>query len=275
MWAAVIAEHAHADRIDVVSTFDVHEEVIPNTEWAEFAENERQEWLEKSELANGTFELSYELLRGSGLKALLGKMVTGEYDLVILQKGSNGSHFEERVVRESTSGVLIVPEGSKPDLSHIMLAVDFSDISKLAIEWAESFASLADGEVELKALHIMQMPSSSKARALINEQELRERIESISKDKLNDFLQENAELAEKWIQFVAEHPLPFAKILEESSGAESGLLVVGSHGLNAISSALLGGQSIELIRSAKCPLLMVKRKNERLGFIKRLLGFSK
>ena len=85
---------------------------------------------------------------------------------------------------------------------------------------------------------------------------------------------QKAKAENDWDQLIAENPIPSVQILEEAKMAESKLLVIGSHGKGALSTALLGGQSIDLIRECELPLLVVKKKNQTLSFVKQLLGVA-
>ncbi|MDB4673767.1 universal stress protein [Verrucomicrobiales bacterium] len=211
---------------------------------------------------------------GEPLRGLLELLVKGSYDLVLVPVADKqGRGFVERLVRKSPAGVLIVPAGCTPNLKRLRVAVDFSELSPLAMKWAEAFASIGETTPALEALHVMQMPAGSRATAAIEPGHLRAQIHQTSTEALKNFLEENAATPGSWKATVEEHGLSWMKILEEEEG-ENDLLVIGSHGRGAFSVALLGSQSAEIIREVQRPVLVVKQKNQTLGFLRQLVGLD-
>jgi len=274
-WVSMIAQEAESENIDVVTSVQGYDELISDTDWEKFAEHARAEWTASTPLKELNANVNYELHRRSGLQMMLSYMSSGTYDLVVLpREHSQALSFVERVCRKSTSGVLIVPKDCSPELSSIMLSLDFGNISELAIEWTEAFASMAPRKPELKALHVVQIPLQSRAFPAMDVEDFRAQLYDISKAQMKKFLKAHAKDAKAWKPVFEDHTLPSFKVLEVAERAKTDLLVIGSHGKGAISSALLGGQSIDIIRDCEIPLLVVKRKNETLGFIRRLLGMD-
>ena len=211
---------------------------------------------------------------GEPLRGLLTLLVEGNYDLVLVPvRDKHGRSFVERLVRKSPAGVLVVPAGCSPDLKRLRVAVDFSELSPLALKWAEAFASISETPPALEALHVMQMPQGARATAAIEPGHLRAQIHQTSMESLKNFLSETADTPDAWKPSVEEHGLSWMQILEEQEG-ENDLLVIGSHGRGAFSVALLGSQSAEIIREAQRPVLVVKQKNQTLGFLRQLVGLD-
>ena len=274
-WCRKITERSEAESVDVAHYLG---EILPEfpggtpTEEAVSSEKQRVEEIVERQLPGIPTKVIVET--GEPLRGLLGLLVNGSYDLILMPVGDKQSRgFVERLVRKSPAGVLIVPPGCKPDLKRLRVAVDFSELSPLALKWAEAFASISETPPALEALHVMQMPIGSRATAAIEPGHLRAQIYQTSMDALNNFLTETAATPDAWKASVEEHGLSWMKILEEEDG-ENDLLVIGSHGRGAFSVALLGSQSAEIIREVQRPVLVVKQKNQTLGFLRQLVGLD-
>jgi|SoiMethySBSTD1v2_1073268.scaffolds.fasta_scaffold115895_3 nucleotide-binding universal stress UspA family protein len=156
------------------------------------------------------------------------------------------------------------PYGSKSTVKRILAAVDFSEPSAYALTMGAHIARLA-GDSRCMALH-----------AYLNEGSVTtEEYESI------DLLRER----EAFQRFVA--PLDTAGVdvqpmLEEGASvahaveriAEShsvDLVVMGSRGQSKSVSTLLGSESEHVLTESKVPVLIAKRRGDRIGLLQALL----
>lgn len=275
-WCRAIAEHAEPEGTTLVRVLDDFLPEFPaETTEEDFMESEKQTL--ETEVSQILSELDTEsqILLGDPLKNLLSELSKGIYDLVVVPAHDAESRsIAERLARKSPVGVLLLPSEAEPHFNKILLPVDFSEISKLALEWATAFSTLSESEPELTALHIMCMPGNSRAMKMMEPEALRSVIRNSSIDELHSFIRENAKEPKDWKLLVAENPLAGAEIVAQAKKAESDLIVVGAHGKNALTIALLGGVVTEVIRQADRSTLIVKRKNQSLDFLRNLLGLS-
>jgi CPA2 family monovalent cation:H+ antiporter-2 len=195
-------------------------------------------------------------------------------DLLVI--GSHGrSGFErlllgsvtEKVVRKSPCPVMVVPAhtttASRPGLAgstrpRIVAAVDFSDASLTAVEYAISLAEEADADLVL--LHTIEVPP-----------ELREHLPVASDfDVARLHAEATAESLNRLRRLVPESARTFCHIATEvSEGAayrhilrvageqQADLIVMGVHGRGALDLLLFGSNTARVIRAATCPVLIV------------------
>lgn len=275
-WCKAIAHAANAKKVDLVSCLNdylpSHPPIAEQTGPLE-SEKARLDALQKQFPSPTETEVFIET--EEALKTLLNRLAEGDYDLVILPVNDLESRlFAERLARKSPVGVLAVPPDCPPNFSHILTAVDLSNLSPLCVEWSEAFASLAEGGSQLEALHVIKMPMGSRVTMAISEEHLRSEIERTSRDQLQDVISKTSQKREDWKLTIAEYPLASVELVKVANENAVDLVVIGSHGRGALSVALLGGQTAEVIRNTTRPVLVVKRKNENLGILQQLLGRS-
>lgn len=275
-WCVTIAHGADAKKVDLVTCIEDYLPAHPRSdEQADplEAERERLTHLEKRFPAPTETEVFVET--ENSLKFILNRLSEGDYDLVVLPVNDLESRlFAERLARKSPVGILAVPPDCPPRFSEILAAIDLSNLSTLCLGWAEAFASLSQGETNLEALHVIKVPRDSRTTMAISQEQLKLEIERASRENLSGFITKASNNPEAWLLNISEHPLASVEIVRTANENAVDLVVIGSHGRGALSVALLGGQTAEVIRNTTRPVLVVKKKNENLGILRQLLGRS-
>ena len=222
-------------------------------------------------------ELEVKIGEGNLLSASLHELASGDYDLVIAPLlDLESRNTAVRLARKSPVGVLAVPQGCKAPPSSILVGLDYSDLSTLAIEWAEAFSSLSEGNsTRLEAVNTIHLPHSSRATQAMDPKQFVDHLTNIAENQLDKFLADTAKDPKRWDQNVYEANLSGRFLAERVNKIHTGLLVVGSHGRGAFQIALLGSHTADILRESNRPVLVVKQKNQSLGFLRNLLGLSK
>ncbi len=133
----------------------------------------------------------------------------------------------------------------------VVVGVDGSDQSILAVHWAVQVATGLGAQVE--AVGAWQYPSSYGIGApLPGEWDPEKDTEQVLSDTLNKAL--DGKLPADLIQTVQEGN-PAAVLLDRSKGAA--MLVVGSRGHGGFAGLLLGSVSANVAERAGCPVLVV------------------
>jgi nucleotide-binding universal stress UspA family protein len=195
-------------------------------------------------------------------------------DLIVI--GSHGrSGFErlllgsvtEKVVRKSPCPVMVVPPRAQdapgPGLIHggrprILCAVDFSDASLSALEYAMSLAEEADADLSL--VHAIEVPpellehipvpddfdvdqchAAARASCL-------ERLRALVPPSVRTYCQ---------VETVAMEGAAYRQILRLSVEQKTDLIIMGVHGRGAVELLLFGSNTARVIRAATCPVLIV------------------
>lgn len=138
-------------------------------------------------------------------------------------------------------------------LKKILVPVDFSDVSKLALHYAASFCSEYGAElhllhvVEEEVLHPGHLDDTLNVAKIWKDESLK---------KLDAFLDRTMRNFE--VRPHVRGGLVFEGILACAAEQEIDLIVMGSHGVTGYVSAWLGGTAYEVARKSTCPVLTVK-----------------
>lgn len=209
-----------------------------------------------------------------GLRSTLKYLATGVYDLVVMPvEGAATRGIAERLARKSPVGVLMLPNVAPVPPRRIVASLDFSDLSALTLDWAEAFATLHPEGAELEAVHVLDLTLRTRATMVRDAERLREDIRETADWQMRSYLEENTRDAAKWENRLIEGQLPGSE-LADWVGRSGDLLVIGCNGRNALSIALLGSNAAEVIRLSERPVLVVKQKNQNLGFLRELIGWE-
>ena len=141
-------------------------------------------------------------------------------------------------------------------MRNILVAIDFSPVSKAVVEQAESLARAFSAE--LKLVHVAAPDpgfvgyeagprSVREARALEIRSEHRE-LQSIAEELRGRGISASA--------LMIQGPI-VEQIPDECRKLGSDLVVMGSHGHSALHRVLLGSVSEGVVRAAACPVLIV------------------
>jgi nucleotide-binding universal stress UspA family protein len=148
------------------------------------------------------------------------------------------------------------PKQSKM-LKNILVPVDFSDCSKLAIRYAVSQAKQFDGEITLLTV----IPDSHTAF----EYGEAEAITSLAKRKKN-LEKDLTRLADEALdglrhKTVVVHGRPFEEIVRTAQNLGTNLIVISTHGYPGETRVDLGSTTERVVRYATCPVLVVRSES--------------
>jgi nucleotide-binding universal stress UspA family protein len=168
----------------------------------------------------------------------------------------------DRVIRNSDCPVLAVrcsadTQPGLADFASVVLPVDYSDHSALAARYAAAFASAVG--VELKVVHVIDRSvhpsfySIGKENLLQLDPELKGRAEAA----IDDFMLA-AGIPVGYEKVILEGR-PAAEITRFAQACGRCLIVIASHGAGALERLMIGSTTEKVIRTAHCPVLVVKR----------------
>ncbi|RAV33281.1 universal stress protein [Corynebacterium heidelbergense] len=141
----------------------------------------------------------------------------------------------------------------------IVVAVDGSEASNIAVEWAAN-AAVKRGQ-PLKLASAYSMPQFMYADGMVPPQELYDELEGEANDKID-----NARAiaqgfsADLQISHEVRESSPIDFLLELSSGAE--MIVMGSRGLGGLSGLVMGSVSAAVVSHADCPVVVVRKDTQ-------------
>jgi nucleotide-binding universal stress UspA family protein len=214
-----------------------------------------------------------EVAEGHAATEIVDQATRFASDLVVL--GTHGrSGFErlllgsvtERVLRKAPCPVLSVPRqagavpATAPLFKRILCAVDFSDCSMRALQYALSMAQEADAR--LTVLHVFDLEGamSEDWRDRLTPPSLRKELETLEterRERLERAIPSNAR------EYCAIDPVmargtPYREILRVAEENQSELIVIGIHGRSAADLLFFGSTANHVVRQAACPVLTIR-----------------
>jgi nucleotide-binding universal stress UspA family protein len=274
-WLSCLATHAQADGVDVLACSRPVLAEYPAAGGEAGGDALHRALVEGAAceaLAGHAVEVGES--EGDPLAATLKRLATGVYDLVVVPVNGGATRgFAERLARKSPVGMLLLPEVAPVPPRRILASLDFSGLSELTIGWAEAFATLHPDGAELTAVHVLDLTLRTRATMIRDAGKLRDDIREAADWQMRSFLKDHARDASKWKHRLIEGQLPGHDLVSLAE-READLLVIGCQGRNALSIALLGSNAAEVVRRTDRPVLVVRRKNENLGFLRELIGWK-
>ena len=195
-------------------------------------------------------------------------------DLVVL--GTHGrSGFErlmlgsvtEKVLRKSPCPVLSVPPHAgdtapvRPLFKRILCAMDFSDCSMRALDYAVSLAQEADAS--LTVLHVFDLEGamSEHWRDRLTPPSLRKALETLENERRERLARVLPEGARTYcdVDTVMTGGTPYREILRLAGEKHSELIVMGVHGRHAADMLFFGSTTNHVVRQAPCPVLTIRQ----------------
>lgn len=142
-----------------------------------------------------------------------------------------------------------------PRLERILVAVDFSESSKAALDYAVAVASRFGASLQLvHAVEPCIYPEDLAAG--ISVEEIDARWTQRKKDELEAFraaaVKEGAAAT-----MVVIRGSPWAQVVETAKSWNADLIVIGTRGLTGLKHMLMGSTAERVVRHATCPVLVV------------------
>lgn len=143
-------------------------------------------------------------------------------------------------------------------INKILYPTDFSEPSKLALEYAAALAKQFDAELEI--LHIMFDETQVVSFYLpqVTMQSLSADIETGSEKQLTDFISEQPVL--NGVRYTKKliKGTPFLEIIKRAEESQADMIVLGTHGRTGLDHVLFGSTAEKVVRKAPCPVFTVR-----------------
>lgn len=190
-----------------------------------------------------------------------------QHDTALLVLGARGEGFlrqltlgstASRLVRKTRRPVLVVKQPPHECYRRVLVAVDFSPASLLALR---QLHQLAPGAT-LVLLHAVEIPFEGKMQyanvdpAIIQRYRIDAQLEGMR--KLRELAQ-TAALHDTSTQLLALHGNAARLIIEQEQEQDCDLIVVGKHGTHLVEELLLGSTTKHVLMEAQGDVLVVGR----------------
>jgi nucleotide-binding universal stress UspA family protein len=141
----------------------------------------------------------------------------------------------------------------------ILVAVDGSKESEWAFKKAIAIADRNDATLNL--INIIDTRSYAAVEAY--DRTIAERAQKFAEELLNDYKVEAEKAGVQHVNTIVEYGSPKTMISRDiSKKLEADLIICGATGLNAVERFLIGSVSENIVRSAKCDVLVVRTAEE-------------
>jgi nucleotide-binding universal stress UspA family protein len=268
--ARVVAVHV----APAVATAPVAPAPVPGAAVAPSPEERRTRARELEELASSIRasggEVEARSREGDVVRSVLDEAESLGADLIVMGTHGKGG-FErlvlgsvaEKVVRKAPCPVLTVspPAADEtpapPRYDRVLCAVDFSEASPRALEYALLLAEEPRSEVAL--VHVVEEPVYAflpPERDLGNERYWKELLQR-AEEHLEEFLPENADQLCAPSLHVRKGRVP-QEILSLARERDVQAIVMGVHGRGVLERLFLGSVTNHVLREANCPVLTVR-----------------
>ena len=212
----------------------------------------------------------------AALDELLTHVISRNADLLVV--GARRHHLAQRAAMLAPCSVLMVPDGAALSLDRLLVPVDFSETSELALREAARIASHAGSSVTVVAVESDEDPWLDwKDYPERYQQELDEFVNRVSGPGHGfDCLVEPehrldpGEPAGSGLDGF-EGARTAASILDVAERLGSTLIVAGTRGRTQAAAIFLGSVVEKIIHHSPVPVLAVKRPGHQLGLLEGLL----
>ncbi|MGR3175905.1 MAG: universal stress protein [Candidatus Scalindua sp.] len=172
----------------------------------------------------------------------------------------------ERIVRKARCPVMIIRGRKYVGFKRIIVPVDLSDCSRIALEYA--VATARAHKSKLTILHVYEgsyvepyikaANSEEEADGIIKE------IELVNETKYDEFLK-TVDLSGVEYEKLLKKGIPEFDIVEIAKEQQANLIVMGTHGRSGIRHILIGSTAEEVIRTVHCDTIIVKPEKFRFS----------
>lgn len=210
-------------------------------------------------------DIVFDVKEGEPLEQLLREAEILDPDLILIgQNTDSNAHgiLAKNLVRKVKCDSLIVPKTAKPEINKILVPIDFSPYSLMALKKAVAMADSMTTKPEVIALHVYDMPNFSTYKISRSPDQFKEMIHSNRIEGASNFIKSNikgvdldikVDLVARTGPGTGHYVMDYAK----SKGAD--LIIMGARGHSKVELLLLGSVTEKVLSSNEdIPVLVVK-----------------
>lgn len=198
-----------------------------------------------------------------------------DLDLLVIDQGEEDQahlNFLPKLTRNLTCDVAIVPATVPEDIRQLLVPIDFSKNSGMALQFAQLLASV-DKNITIKGLHLYRVPNGYRKVGKTFE-EFSEVVLENAKSEYRKFLDEydvDADTVDMTFLLQSGDTIP-TMINRYALSNKVDMILIGSRGRDTLSSFVLGSMAEQLItKEHYLPMVIVKNKGASLKLWEALL----
>lgn len=141
--------------------------------------------------------------------------------------------------------------------NNILIAIDFSENSTYAFEYALTLARQFDAE--LTVLHVINEPIDLRGFYVphISFEQLEKEIEAGAAGMMEKFCQEKMGEFRNFRTSIV-NGIPYEEIIRKAKEIDASLIVLGTHGRTGLDHIIFGSTAERVVRSSPCPVLSIR-----------------
>lgn len=219
-------------------------------------------------------DASYDIMvqEGPPLESFLRICKVKNADLIVMgrKRSLKGSGLlSGHIVRKSPASILLVTEKYNPSIQNILVPIDFSKHSTLALNLGQKLSE--NENVQMKFAHIYSVPTGY-SKSGKSYDEFAEIMKGHAINDMRKFYADHGVGKEVPCEYLlSDHDGKASLINDHAHQTGVDMILIGSRGRTA-TSALLIGSIVEkvLMLDSDIPILIVKNKGENMGFFEAL-----
>lgn len=221
--------------------------------------------------------IDYQVLDGIKLRSISAVVREHNIDLLVINRSDEHDSesevaFLQKVVRSVGCTITLVPPTLPDEINTLLVPMDFSKNSFMALEHALELAKQSMG-IKIHALHVYKIPSGYFKTGLTID-EFAEELLKAAKARLDKFLSDkkiDINSFDMHFKLQKNDSIPYM-INRFSFSNQVDAVIMGSRGRNTLSSFVLGSITEALIdRDQYLPLIIIKNKGRSMKLWDALL----
>lgn len=139
----------------------------------------------------------------------------------------------------------------------ILIAIDFSENSEYAFEYALTLAT--QFQAELTILHVINEPVDLRGFYVphISFEQLEKEIEEGAEKMMEKFCQTRMGDFSNYKTAIVTG-IPYEEVIKKAEDTGSSLIVLGTHGRTGLDHLIFGSTAERVVRGASCPVLTIR-----------------
>lgn len=212
----------------------------------------------------------------TGLQEMLRSARDHDLDMIVVgrrlphdQLGLGATFY--RMARKTPCDVLVVPAGAHAHLNRLLVLVDGSEHSRMALETAIQIAKTSGGRPQVVVQSVYSVGYGYGYTGKSFEEAARQ-LESVTRKRIEQFLEKiDTGGVDFQVTYTCSQDIAVASH-DQASAMNMDAIVVGSRGSTLPAIALLGANTERVLLNAPVPVLVVKRKGETFRFLDAVMA---
>ncbi len=235
-----------------------------------------QRMVEIKELVNNNFscpgvEVDYVIKQGQPTKEVMKFSEKEQIDLIVLGRKNErkgGGTVINRVARRAGCSIAVVPKGIKFSIDKMLVPIDYSNYSKLAIEKAIELSISSKKETQIITQNVYQVPSGYHYTG----KSFDEFAEIMRRNSQKDYQSFIRTVDLNGVEIETTYTLDkeedvIGDIYKQAGRKEASIIIIGAKGRTATTALFIGSKAEKLIHmDSDIPIMVIRPKGKTAGF---------